>query len=545
MRLRQLGTTQSVVFFAPPEVHQSILDVRMGRRRHVAIDSVDVIHWLMEQTCRGIEQLQPLYHSQGVDFCKRTQAAHDETEYLTSSDHRAAYIKALAQPEQHSLHDLYFPKPRARRVKASEFANPKIAGYVQELNAIRDNFQDTGAAVNASAVEEVEVEQEREVAVEAEAIREIQKPSHRTPEPHNPVHRDIIRFVETGFLSENSYAYEQAFVNLRRTSVGSKYGVEDEATTSRLFTTTDFSKTVALSRGNKDDLFQRPVEWILWSDRISETALIISPHEAETILPMLRSTSAPCVFLLTYTPPVTRKMLCFNDLNFYTIPSLSEAWKAPRWLVFDVGLFAGRLYFPWEEYLDLCDYLGLSSPKRSNKFDESESIKEGDVIVEKAEALNNESSERSERPFKGRNFTSKPLNFLQEWLAVRRKGQDFTHTPMGYICQGKELSKNHPFFRQVTQSSDKGEGLSIRDHENGDDAAAAKGLLRAKHAYEDLSDDEEYADGDPYLGIGASEDEGGEGEDARIDRALGGADEHLEAENLFEGIAEDESDGEN
>jgi hypothetical protein len=28
MRLRQLGTTQSVVFFAPPEVHQSILDLQ-------------------------------------------------------------------------------------------------------------------------------------------------------------------------------------------------------------------------------------------------------------------------------------------------------------------------------------------------------------------------------------------------------------------------------------------------------------------------------------------------------------------------------------
>ena len=45
-----------------------------------------------------------------------------------------------------------------------------------------------------------------------------------------------------------------------------------------------------------------------------------------------------------------------------------------------------------------------------------------------------------------RSFTAKPLTFLQEWLAVRRKGQDFAHTPMGHVCQGKPLAASHPFF---------------------------------------------------------------------------------------------------
>lgn len=41
MRLRQLGTTQSVVFFAPPEVHQGILDLQ-GKMNGDAVDSRDV-----------------------------------------------------------------------------------------------------------------------------------------------------------------------------------------------------------------------------------------------------------------------------------------------------------------------------------------------------------------------------------------------------------------------------------------------------------------------------------------------------------------------
>lgn len=46
-------------------------------------------------------------------------------------------------------------------------------------------------------------------------------------------------------------------------------------------------------------------------------------------------------------------------------------------------------------------------------------------------------------------LTARPLSFVQEWLAARRRGQDFTSTPMGFIAQGKTLQDDHPFFRQV------------------------------------------------------------------------------------------------
>ncbi|PQE30562.1 p-loop containing nucleoside triphosphate hydrolase protein [Rutstroemia sp. NJR-2017a WRK4] len=65
MRLRQLGTTQSVCFFAPPEVHRSILDVCKktpgGLVGSSNINSYHVVNWLLEQTCRANEQLQNLY----------------------------------------------------------------------------------------------------------------------------------------------------------------------------------------------------------------------------------------------------------------------------------------------------------------------------------------------------------------------------------------------------------------------------------------------------------------------------------------------------
>lgn len=41
MRLRQLGTTQSVTFFIPPEVHQGIADLQ-EKTMYESIDSADV-----------------------------------------------------------------------------------------------------------------------------------------------------------------------------------------------------------------------------------------------------------------------------------------------------------------------------------------------------------------------------------------------------------------------------------------------------------------------------------------------------------------------
>ncbi|KAK0707047.1 hypothetical protein B0T26DRAFT_876066 [Lasiosphaeria miniovina] len=49
-----------------------------------------------------------------------------------------------------------------------------------------------------------------------------------------------------------------------------------------------------------------------------------------------------------------------------------------------------------------------------------------------------------------------PAGFLFEWLALRRKGQNITHTPMGYVCQGWPLRKDHHLF-----AVQEGEGLHL------------------------------------------------------------------------------------
>jgi hypothetical protein len=159
-------------------------------------------------------------------------------------------------------------------------------------------------------------------------------------------------------------------------------------------------------------------------------------------------------YLLTYAAPVTRKMLLFNDIQYYTVPSLPSDWTAPLWLRTELGIYSGRLYFDYSECRYLLDYLGLKTVGTPQKV-----------------AL-----------------TKQPLTFLQEWLAVRRKDQDFSHTPIGFICQGQKLLENHPFFQKL----DNGESRMIQPARTLSDSGASGDKEEDGDAGLDFFDDEPY-----------------------------------------------------
>jgi len=198
---------------------------------------------------------------------------------------------------------------------------------------------------------------------------------------------------------------------------------------------------------------QRHVSWILWST-ITHTALVIIPEEAEVCIPMLRDGIEPPTHLLAYSAPVTRKMLHFSNLSYYAVPALPLEWKPPAWLTTELGIFAGLLYFDFAEYSHLQMYLGLKetgTKPLDGKDDTLISTEFHEQAIEDQETTVDQQKTTSAREVQS--FTAKPLTFLQEWLAVRRKGQDFTHTPMGYVCQGKPLTESHPFFAAAERES--------------------------------------------------------------------------------------------
>lgn len=162
----------------------------------------------------------------------------------------------------------------------------------------------------------------------------------------------------------------------------------------------------------------------------------MTPEEAEDLLARKRRASddSPLTHLLAYAAPVTRRMATyFNKLDYYAVPPLPAGYAAPRWLPIQLGLFAGRLYFEFDEY----DAVATALLHGGNG-----SAHGGQAAVEWGSAHRQDSAISSVGH-------GAALAFLQEWVTVRRKGQDFSQTPMGFICEGKALGAGHPFFSRA------------------------------------------------------------------------------------------------
>ena len=256
----------------------------------------------------------------------------------------------------------------------------------------------------------------------------------------------------------------------------------------------------------------------MWSV-VTETALVIIPEEAEILIPIVQNAKEPLTHLLTYAAPVTRKMLHFNNLNYYAMPALPAGWRPPKWLTIELGIFAGRLYFEFEEYSDMRKYLGLGD-SNLNLSEPLDNAALGAKLNGIGGVLTGTPVQTDLRvdAQQAHSFTAKPLAFLQEWLALRRKGQDFTHTPMGYVCQGKPLRASHPFFTNVNDDlvpKNAAPATSKGDKEEEDAKVSDMGYEVGDSGVEDMFDEEddetgmiqesELSDGDGSVsGSGAS-----------------------------------------
>ena len=211
------------------------------------------------------------------------------------------------------------------------------------------------------------------------------------------------------------------------------------------------------------------------------------------MIPLVLDAKTPLTHLLTYAAPVTRKMLHFNQLSYYAMPAMPIGWTPPRWLTIELGIFAGRLYFDFEEYNDLLRYLGIRDEINEDQakaaVDALPAIELSDMdgAADKAEVTTRASQQTQ-------SFTAKPLAFLRDWLAVRRKGQDFAHTPMGHVCQGKVLKASHQFFAKAENDGESKPGTSVEIKNYGSKESVGvdeRPSDKENHTEDDNLDDEE------------------------------------------------------
>ena len=256
MRLRKLGSTQSIAFVAPPEVYRSIQNLRprsYSYRKEVT--STDVVRWLIEQSCRANEHMMSLHVAQGFDFCHRTNALWTHgARTLSDPQQKDRLINAILQKEDQTLEQLY-GRNKSALPSSAPSGSAVAKGEKLKFPLLRDyadNLRQQMAALlcgpDSSAVHSYafeEVEQEREVEFEVEQVREKQRAPRLLPLSFSGLSKTIFRFVMTGSLQQDpeEEPFAQAFAFLGRTKIGKKFGVCETA--SKLFVSGEFCKTIA------------------------------------------------------------------------------------------------------------------------------------------------------------------------------------------------------------------------------------------------------------------------------------------------------------
>ncbi|KAI1629951.1 hypothetical protein EDD37DRAFT_75945 [Exophiala viscosa] len=187
-------------------------------------------------------------------------------------------------------------------------------------------------------------------------------------------------------------------------------------------------------------------------------------------------------------------MLQFNNLDYYAVPTLPVDWSAPLWLRVQLGIFAGRLYFPFEELPYLRIFLGLEEQSGALTDDMPDPVADNLLFDDPSTSSNEQQpsindNKHPEETTEAKAIRSaklrqtKMLTFLHAWLSTRARGQDFTHTAMGYVCARKVLTEDHAFFRSAdTQNTIHSKNFYVPAEETG------------RHVTGDAGDDDDMSD---------------------------------------------------
>ncbi|KAI9450186.1 hypothetical protein BJY52DRAFT_1126070 [Lactarius psammicola] len=406
MRMRQLGKGQSVMFFAPGEVDRRIRGlIPRDQESENGIRVVDILRWTMHETCWDIEHHLPHWAQQGVDHHRRFSAYK---KYVSTKD-LGLLRNSWLQHESRTLEEMYEPALKTQVAGLS----PEISG----IPSLRERLERLG--VTQSIDVRMAEEQEQEANHEVEQERHVEPPPRVYPAEHI-IHDDLRNFVRTGSLSLPSTYIVSLF---SQTGIDKSLDSTAEWSPSPL-ATTDFAITTKDSSITDLTDHLRPVNWVLSSGSgRNSIAIIISPHEANEILPIIRKSGK--VRLHVYAPRVTASMRSFSDLAFYSIPeSPAREWTAPAHLQIELNLFAGQLYFDSrEQYRRVCVLLALHMAHPGAEHVEV------DGFVPPAYRTGESSP-----------FSVSVISMFKKLTGLRRKGVGFGGTDLGRVLDARPLS---------------------------------------------------------------------------------------------------------
>lgn len=419
------------MFLAPPEVHYDILRYT-GKSTGAVLSSYDVVSWAIEQTCSAMEVSESLKLTQGLDFLRRRKICQRFTRafhFISNGADRTKVIDTfwddLQENESQTLVEMYgVQSDSERRSNLTEridrrSEDPMMQQLIQDLDAIGS------LAVADCAVDE---EQEREISHEVERERQVQRPPRLTPRQET-ISKGLEEFIRRGKVSAStknmiSYAFELYCDTSAATASGAK---TIDPSWFKVMMTDDYRHSVQLPTAqSRSDQYLRPVNWIVCGVD-SEDMVVISPFEANTLMMPIKASTK--VSLHTFAPRVTRPMISFDRLDFYTMTGALQPRQMSDAMIRNLNLFAGALYLSSTKAVNgLHEFLGI--------LNQPSSLLQIDPEID---GFLSEDSRRALGWPAFSPFERSPLPFLKAVLTLRTHGQDFGHTHMGYLVSGRVI----------------------------------------------------------------------------------------------------------
>ncbi|KDN67446.1 hypothetical protein CSUB01_06462 [Colletotrichum sublineola] len=350
MRMRKLGKGQSVVFCVPDEIRRKIEARRQNFVTSVTV--ADILEWSISETFADLQRGIWLWANQGRRY-ERNNSLWDEARTDEATELSKEHAEKFLEDEAQTIDMRYSPHHRFDASQLSPNSEHNVDDITKRL------LQFGGLNPESTTFRE---EQERELSPEVEQERQVEKPPPATPAKHT-IHPDVRAFISRGVYPSQSDAFLAAFRALADTTAALHYDVTKF--TPGLLVTQDFARTIVpLGKGYMADLFQRAVQWILTSatnSGIVETAIVISPYEAQELLPDIQNSKFVTLHLYAPRPNVGYRAL--DTLDLYTIPVQSTHRFLPDLFLTELNLFSGQLYMKsMKEYVTCCGYLGLRFP---------------------------------------------------------------------------------------------------------------------------------------------------------------------------------------
>lgn len=264
---------------------------------------------------------------------------------------------------------------------------------------------------------------------------------------HN-VHADLHDLIMHGVLRPTHKSFRPAFQSLKTTSAAKHLDPAQFPTD--LLVTADFERTIKRPAVSEEgtyvtDSFLRPVQHVLSvmsaaQPSVVQNLIIISPHEANKLKRYVIGSRK--VTLHNFMPRIHESYAPLDRLNLYNVGRDFDPSTLSASLRAQLNLFAGSLYLTsFEEYIELCDFLGLVRPDL-DLFEDQQISSDGFISP----------------PTGTWNLQETPVPFLKALLLrLRHKGDGLEKTHLGKILNGMQLEESD--FRLDISMSDNNDML--------------------------------------------------------------------------------------